>query len=245
MEQGRARAQGPLGGRAARHRPPARPQAAPAVRRRAAAGRAGPGAGPRAAACSCSTSRCPTSTPSCAPAPATSSSGSSSGSGRPRSTSPTTRSRRWASATGSRCMSHGRVRQIGPPVEVYDDPADTFVATFIGSPPMNLVPRDGPAGRLPARAPAARRDASAATEQVAMPLAVDRIEYLSGDRHVYGTVHRHRRGDPGHRPAARHRHHADRGGRDPRVRGRARPAAVLRRRHRAAERADPAVGVRP
>ncbi|HXP13891.1 MAG TPA: ABC transporter ATP-binding protein, partial [Actinomycetes bacterium] len=40
-------------------------------------------------------------------------------------------------------MDRGRVRQLGRPVEVYDDPADTFVATFIGSPPMNLVPRDG------------------------------------------------------------------------------------------------------
>src|SRR5437867_12163115 len=40
-------------------------------------------------------------------------------------------------------LSGGKVRQVGKPVEVYDDPADTFVATFIGSPPMNLVPRDG------------------------------------------------------------------------------------------------------
>src|ERR687894_881376 len=33
----------------------------------------------------------------------------------------------------------GKVRQIGPPKEVYSEPADTFVATFIGSPPMNLI----------------------------------------------------------------------------------------------------------
>ena len=39
-------------------------------------------------------------------------------------------------------MNHGRVRQIGTPAEVYDDPADTFVATFLGSPPMNLVESD-------------------------------------------------------------------------------------------------------
>jgi len=36
-------------------------------------------------------------------------------------------------------MSQGRVRQVGPPTEVYDHPADTFVATFLGSPPMNLL----------------------------------------------------------------------------------------------------------
>jgi multiple sugar transport system ATP-binding protein len=81
----------------------------------------------------------------------------------------------------------GRVRQVGAPVEVYDHPADTFVATFIGSPPMNLVPRDGqlvgfrPEHLLPAEDV---RDA----ERTTMPLQVERIEYLSGDRHVYGTV---------------------------------------------------------
>ena len=36
-------------------------------------------------------------------------------------------------------MSHGEVRQIGTPADVYDHPLDTFVATFIGSPPMNLA----------------------------------------------------------------------------------------------------------
>src|ERR671922_474538 len=38
-------------------------------------------------------------------------------------------------------MYAGKVRQLGPPREVYEDPADTFVATFLGSPPMNLVAR--------------------------------------------------------------------------------------------------------
>jgi multiple sugar transport system ATP-binding protein len=84
-------------------------------------------------------------------------------------------------------LSHGRVRQVGPPVEVYDHPADTFVATFIGSPPMNLVPRDGslvgfrPEHLLPAAA-------AAGDGRVSLRFAVDRIEYLSGDRHVYGTA---------------------------------------------------------
>ena len=39
-------------------------------------------------------------------------------------------------------MNHGEVCQIGTPAEVYDEPADTFVATFLGSPPMNLVDDD-------------------------------------------------------------------------------------------------------
>src|SRR5258708_35936109 len=37
-------------------------------------------------------------------------------------------------------MSQGAVRQIGTPADVYDEPADTFVATFLGSPPMNILP---------------------------------------------------------------------------------------------------------
>lgn len=36
------------------------------------------------------------------------------------------------------CMSMGHVQQIGKPIELYDNPANTFVATFIGLPPMNM-----------------------------------------------------------------------------------------------------------
>ncbi|OLF10256.1 ABC transporter [Actinophytocola xinjiangensis] len=84
-------------------------------------------------------------------------------------------------------LSKGRIRQVGPPAEIYDDPADTFVATFIGTPPMNLVPRDGHlVGFRPEHLLPVENVRSA--ERTLMPLAVDRIEYLSGDRHVYGTV---------------------------------------------------------
>src|SRR5579859_2251616 len=46
-----------------------------------------------------------------------------------------------AMAMGDRIvvLNKGVVRQFGTPTEVYDDPADTFVATFLGSPPMNLI----------------------------------------------------------------------------------------------------------
>ncbi|OCB53316.1 sugar ABC transporter ATP-binding protein [Mycobacterium vulneris] len=36
-------------------------------------------------------------------------------------------------------MRDGRIAQAGPPEEVYRRPADTFVATFVGSPKMNLI----------------------------------------------------------------------------------------------------------
>jgi multiple sugar transport system ATP-binding protein len=84
-------------------------------------------------------------------------------------------------------LSHGRIRQVGPPVAVYNDPADTFVATFIGSPPMNLVPRDDvlvgfrPEHLLPA-------SAVPADGAVTIRIAVDRVEFLSGDPHIYGTA---------------------------------------------------------
>jgi multiple sugar transport system ATP-binding protein len=36
-------------------------------------------------------------------------------------------------------LNHGRVVQIGTPHEIYNRPRDTFVATFVGSPAMNLL----------------------------------------------------------------------------------------------------------
>ena len=37
-------------------------------------------------------------------------------------------------------MAGGRIQQAAPPMEVYAHPANTFVASFIGTPPMNLFP---------------------------------------------------------------------------------------------------------
>ena len=36
------------------------------------------------------------------------------------------------------CMSMGHVQQVGTPLELYDSPANVFVASFIGLPPMNF-----------------------------------------------------------------------------------------------------------
>ncbi len=52
-----------------------------------------------------------------------------------------------AMTLGSRIaiMRHGDIEQIGTPMDLYRRPANTFVATFLGSPPMNLIQdtRDG------------------------------------------------------------------------------------------------------
>ncbi len=37
-------------------------------------------------------------------------------------------------------MNHGVLQQVGPPQEVYERPANLFVARFIGTPPMNTIP---------------------------------------------------------------------------------------------------------
>jgi multiple sugar transport system ATP-binding protein len=37
-------------------------------------------------------------------------------------------------------MRDGELQQVAPPNELYDRPANRFVATFVGSPPMNVVP---------------------------------------------------------------------------------------------------------
>ncbi|TGP54012.1 ABC transporter ATP-binding protein [bacterium M00.F.Ca.ET.230.01.1.1] len=36
-------------------------------------------------------------------------------------------------------LNHGRIVQTGTPQEIYNNPRDTYVASFVGSPPMNLI----------------------------------------------------------------------------------------------------------
>jgi multiple sugar transport system ATP-binding protein len=92
-----------------------------------------------------------------------------------------------AMALGDRVviMDHGRVRQVGTPAEVYDDPADTFVATFLGSPPMNLLERDGLVlGFRPEHVRAGGTGEGAARFSVRCELT----EYLGSEQLAYGTL---------------------------------------------------------
>lgn len=45
-------------------------------------------------------------------------------------------------------MSAGQLRQLGTADEIYDYPADRFVAEFIGSPPMNILPGEVVQGQI-------------------------------------------------------------------------------------------------
>ena len=57
-------------------------------------------------------------------------------------------------------MRDGRIQQVGTPREVYEHPANSFVAQFIGTPPMNLVSatvENGSAFSIPVRAENGRK----------------------------------------------------------------------------------------
>ncbi len=85
-------------------------------------------------------------------------------------------------------LNEGKVRQIGTPQQIYDEPADTFVATFIGSPPMNLVEHEGAIVGFRPEAFLPREIGGGQDSHVAIPLRVTRVEYLGADRLVYGIL---------------------------------------------------------
>ena len=84
-------------------------------------------------------------------------------------------------------MNGGRVEQIGAPLEVYARPASTFVAAFIGSPPMNLIPRERDGRRvLLGIRPEHLQPCDPA--EALLTADVDLIEPLGADTLVYGHL---------------------------------------------------------
>jgi len=93
-----------------------------------------------------------------------------------------------AMAMGDRVMvlNKGVVRQLGTPTDVYDNPADTFVATFLGSPPMNLAQLgDVIVGFRPEHFRPALTISDAA---IPFRFKVENIEYLGSEWIVSGTL---------------------------------------------------------
>ncbi len=102
----------------------------------------------------------------------------------------------------------GRIEQIGSPLELYNDPDNLFVASFIGSPKMNVLPATCEAGslviggqRLPFAAPAGlpangelqfgiRPEHLRPTldDEQGITLTVDFTEFLGGATYLYGQV---------------------------------------------------------
>ncbi|QNP48011.1 sn-glycerol-3-phosphate ABC transporter ATP-binding protein UgpC [Diaphorobacter aerolatus] len=83
-------------------------------------------------------------------------------------------------------MNGGRVEQFGTPEEVYHTPASTFVASFIGSPPMNLL-KSAPGGR-DGTIFGIRPEHLDVTPNSGWPVIVDTVELLGAERLIYGRV---------------------------------------------------------
>ena len=106
-------------------------------------------------------------------------------------------------------LNGGRIEQIGTPLEVYNRPASTFVASFIGSPAMNLVhgriegseltidgeriALDGAWPQGDVRVGMRAEDLVLAGEgEVMFDLAIDYVEELGAQRLVHGLIgHQH------------------------------------------------------
>ena len=83
-------------------------------------------------------------------------------------------------------MNGGHVEQFGTPEEVYHTPASTFVAGFIGSPPMNLL-KNAPNGK-PGMILGIRPEHIDLVEAGGVELKVHTVELLGAERLVYGKV---------------------------------------------------------
>ncbi|TSE20911.1 sn-glycerol-3-phosphate import ATP-binding protein UgpC [Tepidimonas alkaliphilus] len=85
-------------------------------------------------------------------------------------------------------MNAGRMEQFDTPEEVYHRPATTFVATFIGSPAMNLL-RDVP-GSAPGRLLGVRPEHLLVDETgQGWPVTVEALELLGAERLIHGRTH--------------------------------------------------------
>ncbi|MBC7156939.1 MAG: ATP-binding cassette domain-containing protein [Rhodobacteraceae bacterium] len=87
-------------------------------------------------------------------------------------------------------LRDGRVEQVGAPMELYNDPANTFVAGFIGSPQMNFL-RAGPLGR-PGETPGIRPEHLAPSREGGeIAGRVSHVEKLGGETLVYLRTEAH------------------------------------------------------
>ena len=116
-------------------------------------------------------------------------------------------------------MNGGQVEQIGNPLAIYQKPATTFVASFIGAPPMNLMPLQsdeltsqlaghgsatgGEAGILGIRPEDFMISNEALEGGIALDLTVEAIERVGAETFIYGTRQREIQGiaaNPGELP---------------------------------------------
>jgi sn-glycerol 3-phosphate transport system ATP-binding protein len=84
-------------------------------------------------------------------------------------------------------MNAGRVEQIGAPLEVYARPASTFVAGFIGSPPMNLIPQERDGRKVLFGIRPEHLEPCAPAEAL-LSVDIDLVEPLGADTLAYGHL---------------------------------------------------------
>ena len=103
-------------------------------------------------------------------------------------------------------MHQGRLLQLGTPQEIYGSPANLFVASFIGSPPMNLLRGDSVGGRIVAGdlettaervpdgplvvgvRPEAFHLSDGRTDEPVLAVRVEVVEPLGHESIVYGSI---------------------------------------------------------
>ena len=98
-------------------------------------------------------------------------------------------------------MNGGQVEQIGNPLDIYQKPATTFVASFIGAPPMNLLPLRSDEIKSQLEGSAAANEAGllgirpedlvissdSAAGGIALDLTVEAIERVGAETFIYGS----------------------------------------------------------
>jgi sn-glycerol 3-phosphate transport system ATP-binding protein len=112
-------------------------------------------------------------------------------------------------------MNGGEVEQIGNPLAIYQKPATTFVASFIGAPPMNLMPlradeikaqfsgAGGAAGILGIRPEDFVISADTPAGGLVLDLTVEALERVGAETFIYGARQRQGQGvaaNPGELP---------------------------------------------
>ncbi|HMZ86302.1 MAG TPA: TOBE domain-containing protein, partial [Giesbergeria sp.] len=83
-------------------------------------------------------------------------------------------------------MNGGNMEQFGTPEEVYHRPASTFVASFIGAPPMNLL-LQAPGGK-PSQTLGIRPEHLDVVASDGWELRVDTVELLGAERLIYARL---------------------------------------------------------
>ncbi|MGI3186081.1 ABC transporter ATP-binding protein [Nioella aestuarii] len=84
-------------------------------------------------------------------------------------------------------LRDGRVEQVGSPMELYNNPANQFVAGFIGSPAMNFLPAETLGGEQ-GQTIGIRPEYLRITDQGRLRATVTHVENLGGDTNVLATT---------------------------------------------------------